>query len=57
MVKHLVKDLRLVLDTPSGEGLDELRGTILAKQLLERVSELGGTELGTQAMTLAYERG
>jgi 3-hydroxyisobutyrate dehydrogenase len=55
MVKHLVKDLRLVLDTPAGEGLDELRGTVLAKGLLERVASLGGAEFGTQAMTLAYE--
>lgn len=57
MVKHLVKDLRLVLETPAGEGLDELRGTVLAKGLLEKVAELGGAEFGTQAMTLAYERG
>jgi 3-hydroxyisobutyrate dehydrogenase len=55
MVKHLVKDLRLVLATPRGEGLDELHGTILAKGLLEKVIALGGGELGTQAMTLAYE--
>lgn len=56
MVKHLVKDLRLVLATPDGEGLDELRGTVLAKGLLEKVAALGGAELGTQAMTLAYEK-
>lgn len=55
MVKHLVKDLRLVLGTPAGEGLDELRGTVLAKGLLEKVAALGGGEFGTQAMTLAYE--
>lgn len=55
MVKHLVKDLRLVLETPAGEGLDELRGTVLAKGLLEKVAALGGAEFGTQAMTLAYE--
>ncbi|HEY2773415.1 MAG TPA: NAD(P)-dependent oxidoreductase [Candidatus Binatia bacterium] len=56
MVKHLLKDLRLVLETPAGEGLDELRGTVLAKGLLEKVEALGGGELGTQAMTLAYEK-
>jgi len=55
MVKHLVKDLRLVLATPPGEGLDELRGTILAKDLLEKVIALGGAELGTQSLALAYE--
>jgi 3-hydroxyisobutyrate dehydrogenase len=55
MVKHLVKDLRLVLETPRAEGLDELRGTILAKGLLEKVAALGGGDLGTQSMTLAYE--
>jgi len=55
MVKHLVKDLRLVLETPPGHGLDELRGTILAKGLLEKVAALGGAALGTQALTLAYE--
>ena len=55
MVKHLVKDLRLVLATPAGEGLDELCGTVLAKNLLEKVMSLGGGELGTQSLTLAYE--
>ncbi|MFN2426711.1 MAG: NAD(P)-dependent oxidoreductase [Candidatus Binatia bacterium] len=55
MVKHLVKDLRLVLETPPGHGLEELRGTILAKSLLEKVASLGGAEQGTQSLTLAYE--
>jgi 3-hydroxyisobutyrate dehydrogenase len=55
MVKHLIKDLRLVLETPPGDGLDELRGTILAKGLLEKVSALGGADLGTQSLVLAYE--
>lgn len=55
MVKHLVKDLRLVLATPVGEGLDELRGTVLAKGLLDKVAALGGADLGTQSLTLAYE--
>ncbi len=55
MVKHLVKDLRLVLATPPGAGLDELRGTILARSLLEKVAALGGAELGTQSLILAYE--
>ena len=27
MVRHLVKDLRLVLATPPGHGFEELRGT------------------------------
>jgi 3-hydroxyisobutyrate dehydrogenase len=55
MVKHLVKDLRLVLETPRGEGLDAFAGTTLARELLEKVARLGGGDLGTQAMTLAYE--
>jgi 3-hydroxyisobutyrate dehydrogenase len=55
MVKHLLKDLRLVLETPAGEGLDELQGTVLAKGLLEKVAALGGADLGTQSLTLAYE--
>ncbi|HXC51542.1 MAG TPA: NAD(P)-dependent oxidoreductase [Candidatus Limnocylindrales bacterium] len=55
MIKHLVKDLRLVLETPPGEGLDALRGTMLAKSLLEKVMSLGGSDLGTQSLTLAYE--
>jgi hypothetical protein len=46
-----------VLETPPGAGLDELRGTILAKGLLEKVVALGGADLGTQSMTLAYEKG
>jgi 3-hydroxyisobutyrate dehydrogenase len=56
MVKHLIKDLRLVLETPRGEGLDAFAGTTLAKELLEKVARLGGADFGTQAMTLAYER-
>ena len=56
MVKHLVKDLRLVLATPPGQGLGELRGTILAKSLLEKVASIDGADLGTQALTLAYEQ-
>lgn len=55
MVRHLIKDLRLALETPPGQGLDELRGTILARGLLEKVEELGGSDLGTQALILAYE--
>lgn len=55
MVKHLVKDLRLVLETPEEPGFDQLHGTILAKGLLEKVASLGGADLGTQSMTLAYE--
>lgn len=55
MIQHLVKDLRLVLATPRAAGLEELRGTILANALLEKVIAIGGGELGTQALTLAYE--
>ena len=55
MVKHLLKDLRLVLATPAAAGLGALQGTVLANGLLEKVAALGGAEYGTQALTLAYE--
>lgn len=55
MIRHLLKDLRLVLDTPQGHGLDELKGTMLARDLFEKVAALGRSDLGTQALTLAYE--
>ncbi|MBI5503781.1 MAG: NAD(P)-dependent oxidoreductase [Deltaproteobacteria bacterium] len=66
MIKHLVKDLRLVLDTPPAQGFAAMFGTQLAADLFEKVARLeqcGGAEgglggdLGTQALTLAYEAG
>jgi 3-hydroxyisobutyrate dehydrogenase len=56
MVKHLIKDLRLALESPQDLGLEDLRGVLLAKELLERVAARGGAELGTQSMMLAYEK-
>lgn len=66
MIKHLLKDLRLVLDTPPAEGFAGMFGSQLAADLFEKVAriqrseEFGGGpggELGTQALTLAYEAG
>ena len=61
MVKHLVKDLRLALESPAdaelGDAeLGDLHGTMLAKKLLEHVADKGGADLGTQSMTMAYEK-
>lgn len=55
MVRHLLKDLRLVLATPPGSEIEHLRATILARDLLEKVAAIGGGDLGTQSLTLAYE--
>lgn len=60
MIKHLVKDLRLVLETPPAQGFAAMFGTQLAADLFEKVARLqrgeeSGGELGTQALTLAYE--
>ena len=55
-VRHLLKDLRLVLQAPPGHGMDELRGVVLAENLLQRLVDLGAGEFGTQALTLAYEK-
>jgi 3-hydroxyisobutyrate dehydrogenase len=53
MVKHILKDLRLV-----AENLQELDlpGVNLANQMFESVSDLGGAEQGTQAMIRAYQQ-
>lgn len=64
MLKHMIKDLRLIEDNigASSSGcLEVLPGTRLARTLFEKVSrENGGrnsTEKGTQAMVLAYRGG
>lgn len=62
-VRHLLKDLRLALEMPPQER-GSFFGTKLAEELLDKVSRMqdagtGGEpagELGTQALTLAYER-
>ncbi|NET34163.1 MAG: NAD(P)-dependent oxidoreductase [Cyanothece sp. SIO1E1] len=51
MVKHILKDLRLVQESL---GDLELPGTTLADQKFKAVQELGGAEQGTQAMIRAY---
>ncbi len=63
MIKHLLKDLRLVLEMPPAENFSAMFGTQLARELFEKVARLEqcdescGGELGTQALTLAYEAG
>ena len=52
MVKHILKDLRLVRESLEDR---DLPGVNLANQLFETVEGLGGGEQGTQAMIRAYE--
>ncbi|GMH34267.1 hypothetical protein BSKO_02101 [Bryopsis sp. KO-2023] len=54
MIKHMQKDLRLVQATAEGVGQD-MPGTSLAQQLFSEVEEMGGQELGTQAMIKAFK--
>jgi 3-hydroxyisobutyrate dehydrogenase len=51
MVKHILKDLRLVQESL---GDRHLPGVALANHLFEQVQDLGGAEQGTQAMIRAY---
>lgn len=51
MVKHILKDLRLVQESL---GDLQLPGTTLADQMFKAVKALGGEEQGTQAMIRAY---
>ena len=53
MVKHIVKDLRLVQE--SSKRLN-LPGILLADSLFKEVLSLGGAEQGTQAMIRAYHQ-
>lgn len=54
MIKHILKDLRLVQESAS----ETLPGVTLANRLFKKVSELeNGAEQGTQAMLRAYRRG
>jgi 3-hydroxyisobutyrate dehydrogenase len=53
-VAHFLKDMRIALDESEHMGL-ELPGLLLAKRLYERLVELGGDQLGTQALCLALE--
>ncbi|HET6352601.1 MAG TPA: NAD(P)-dependent oxidoreductase [Coriobacteriia bacterium] len=52
-VKHFVKDLRIALEAARAAGL-ELPALTLAEKLYARLSEAGGSELGTQALWLLY---
>ncbi len=57
MLKHMLKDLRLVADVVNLE--EQLPGTQLAKTQFEQARDLGGqkgAEQGTQAMFRAYGR-
>lgn len=53
-VRHFLKDLRIALDEVERMGL-ELPGLQLARRLYEEVVALGGADLGTQALYLAYD--
>lgn len=52
MVKHILKDLRLVQES---SGDSNLPGVTLANQLFRAVQEMGSAEQGTQAMIRAYQ--
>lgn len=52
-VKHFVKDLRIALESSRESGID-LPALVLAEKLYTRLSEAGGSELGTQALWLLY---
>jgi 3-hydroxyisobutyrate dehydrogenase len=56
MVRHILKDLRLVQETLSTIGADELPGVRLANTLFKAVTEIDETAAnqGTQAMIRAY---
>jgi 3-hydroxyisobutyrate dehydrogenase len=53
MIKHILKDLRLVRESLKNR---DLPGVTLANQKFEAVSELGGSQQGTQAMIRAYRK-
>ncbi|MDX2200613.1 MAG: NAD(P)-dependent oxidoreductase [Phycisphaerae bacterium] len=56
MIKLMQKDLRIVQDAAQALGV-ALPGTALAQQLFRAIeAQPGGSELGTQAMSLAIER-
>ncbi|WP_041933536.1 NAD(P)-dependent oxidoreductase [Gloeothece verrucosa] len=58
MIKHILKDLRLVKETLNGE-LDQIPGVELAARLFQIVAEMDngeGANLGTQGMIRAYQK-
>jgi 3-hydroxyisobutyrate dehydrogenase len=56
MVKHILKDLRLVQEIAAASDRD-LPGTAFADMLFKWVEAHGGAEQGTQAMMRAYREG
>jgi len=52
-IKHFIKDLRIALEQADEMEID-LPGTMLAKQLYERLSDQGCADLGTQAIVKLY---
>lgn len=55
MIKHMLKDLRLV-DDSLAESQAVLPGTNLSRQQFEKAQKVGGGEQGTQAMYRAYSK-
>ena len=53
MVKHILKDLRLVQESLDDRDT-ELTGVVLADKMFKLVQELGYETEGTQAMIRAY---
>ncbi|WP_017295389.1 NAD(P)-dependent oxidoreductase [Geminocystis herdmanii] len=53
MIKHILKDLRLVTESLENQTLP---ATDLATQMFQSVAELGGATQGTQAMIRAYQK-
>ncbi len=53
MIKHMLKDLRLVEESLSASELD-LPGATMSQKMFQIVQQLGGSEQGTQAMIRAY---
>lgn len=55
-VKHFLKDLRIALESAEQMGI-EMPFLSLAKNLFEKLTEEGFSELGTHALYLLYEKG
>ena len=53
-VEHFLKDLKIVVEESEAFGLD-LKGTKLARDIYERLVELGYEKSGTQVIYKAYE--
>jgi len=55
-VKHFLKDLRIALESAEQMGI-EMPFLSLAKNLFEKLTQEGFSELGTHALYLLYEKG